>query len=62
MNQSEDHVITVKMDGVPNYSLLLKLSTQAKSADQMTVLMYAVDFVKEQVGLNPESEIALFFD
>lgn len=44
---NSDHTIKVRMEGVAKYYLDLKLSTQAPGADKMTVLMYAVSFVKE---------------
>lgn len=60
--QFSEHVISIRMHTVPNYKCLLKLSDQAPPADHMTLLMHAIDFVKEQVGLAQTSEVDLFFD
>ena len=59
-----DQLLTIRMDQVPAYKLHLRLSNRAPGKDQMTVLLYAIDWVKEKTGVaamtNPETE--LWFD
>jgi hypothetical protein len=54
----------IRMDGVPEYRCTLKLSSKAPGADQMTVLLFAVDFVKERTGVShmENKETVLNFD
>ena len=60
----EHQTIVIKMENVPEYKVEVKLSTETPGADQMTVLLFAIDLVKERTGIaNMENkEVALYFD
>ena len=64
MFSENDHVISIRMESIPDYKLLLKLSDQAASYEKMTVLLFAIDLVKERTGVSKmeNKELSLFFD
>ena len=52
------------MEFVENYKCILKLSSHSPGNAQMTALLFAIDFVKDRVGImNMENkEVSLHFD
>ena len=64
MEVNPDHCIRVTMQGVDNYHLELKLANDTSGSAKMTVLLFAVDFVKEITGVAKceNSETSLHFD
>ena len=50
--ENNDHTIQFRVDGVPHYSLNLKLGSKTGGAAKMTTLLFAFDFLKTRTGIN----------
>ena len=61
---SNDQTLSITLAECPNYTCQLKLSDNASGTAKMTVLLFAIDFVKERTGLSKleNSEISMHFD
>jgi hypothetical protein len=47
-----DHVITMRVDNVPEYSCVLRLSEKSSASAKMTTLLFVIDLIKERVGIS----------
>ena len=58
------YTLSIKLAESPNYECRLTLSDRASGAAKMTVLLFAMDLVKERTGINKLSnpELSMHFD
>ena len=59
-----DQVVRITLAECANYVCALKLSSKASGSAKMTVILFAIDFVKERTGLNKleNKEVSMHFD
>ena len=59
-----DQVVVITLAECTNYQLHLKLSQRASGSSKMTVLLFAIDFVKQRTGVSKleNTEVSLNFD
>ena len=64
MEANQDHILSIKMDGVQDYRCDVKLSCKVPKSEQMTAFLFSIDFVKERLGVMAmtNSTTALHFD
>ena len=57
-------MMRVRVENVPNYGCVLRLSKVASASARMTVLLFIIDLVKERVGISKmdNKEISINFD
>jgi len=57
-------MLRVRVENVPNYQCVLRLSKKASGSARMTVLLFVIDLVKERTGISKmdNKETSINFD